>query len=349
MELKSTLHTHILQYRAHVAAGSPIGSAPRSPATFRLGSQQIKGSPNTTNAWIASAAAYSSSSSTPAPALLAPPGPSPPPAAHAEHEAARRPAHGGSFMLPPPPMTPGINVQFLPQTPTTPHLPEGPRLSIKLLSIDTQFKYTPVAFDYGPFNLGQVVRFTRGLAGLLRQSGVDAVVCYCQDSATRRINGALLMAAYLLLQLYWPPDSTLQLLDDFCTCVGGRVGARDVNGGRRKQVVVVTRVTCSPPNPCGCVCLTPPGNPMVRHFRDASMVHEQYDLTLHDCIYALNTARGVDIFSINTFNLNEYDYYSNFDNGTSKHAARGLITPAVCGSLFLFVHCPSFFGDRVGL
>jgi hypothetical protein len=49
------------------------------------------------------------------------------------------------------------------------------KLSIKLLSIDAQFKYQAIANDYGPFSLGQIVRFVRGLAGLLRQPGVDAV------------------------------------------------------------------------------------------------------------------------------------------------------------------------------
>ena len=61
-----------------------------------------------------------------------------------------------------------------PQIPETD--PNAPKVSIKLLSIDAQFRYQPVGSDYGPLCLGQIVRFVRGLAGLLRQPGVEAVV-----------------------------------------------------------------------------------------------------------------------------------------------------------------------------
>jgi hypothetical protein len=58
------------------------------------------------------------------------------------------------------------------------------------------------------------------------------------------------------------------------------------------------------------------GNPLVKQYRDASVVHEQYDITMRDCVFAFHVARANNIFSLNTFNLNEYDYYASFDNGS---------------------------------
>lgn len=91
-----------------------------------------------------------------------------------------------------------------------------PKLSIKLLSIDSQFKYQPVANDYGPFCLGQIVRFIRGLTGLLNQPGVDAVVCYCQDLPVNRLNSALLLSSYTMLQHGFDPLSAADLVGGFC-------------------------------------------------------------------------------------------------------------------------------------
>lgn len=50
-------------------------------------------------------------------------------------------------------------------------------------------------------------------------------------------------------------------------------------------------------------------------FRDASAVAEQHDIHLRDCLRAMALARSTNIFSLPSFNLNEYDYYSSFDNG----------------------------------
>jgi hypothetical protein len=53
----------------------------------------------------------------------------------------------------------------------------------------------------------------------------------------------------------------------------------------------------------------------LHRFRDASAMNEQFDITLRDCLNALHLARQTNMFSLATFNLNEYEYYASFDNG----------------------------------
>ena len=50
-------------------------------------------------------------------------------------------------------------------------------------------------------------------------------------------------------------------------------------------------------------------------YRDASMIHEHYDISLNDCLSSIHAAVVSGIFCLSTFNLNEYEYYSSFDNG----------------------------------
>ena len=147
---------------------------------------------------------------------------------------------------------------------------EEPKLSIKLLSIDAQFKYQAVAKDFGPYCLGQVIRFVRGLSGLVNQPNVDAVICYCQDNAVQRLNAAFLLSAYALLQHGFSPTRALDLVKEFV---------------------------------------------ILKNFRDASTIHERYDISLGDCLQGLHAATESGVFSLSTFNLNEYEYYASFDNG----------------------------------
>ncbi|GMT14437.1 hypothetical protein PFISCL1PPCAC_5734 [Pristionchus fissidentatus] len=71
--------------------------------------------------------------------------------------------------------------------------------SVRYICIDDKIHYDPFYSDFGPVNLSVLHRFTQHLHALVENRSKRRIVAYTNATDTNRVNGAFLMAGYLMI------------------------------------------------------------------------------------------------------------------------------------------------------
>lgn len=71
--------------------------------------------------------------------------------------------------------------------------------SVRYLCIDDKVHYDPFYHDFGPVNLSVLHRFTQHIHALVENRSKRRIVAYTNAVDTNRVNGAFLMAGYLMI------------------------------------------------------------------------------------------------------------------------------------------------------
>ncbi|GMR63163.1 hypothetical protein PMAYCL1PPCAC_33358 [Pristionchus mayeri] len=71
--------------------------------------------------------------------------------------------------------------------------------SVRYICIDDKVHYDPFYHDFGPLNLSVLHRFTQHLHALVENRSKRRIVAYTNAIDTNRVNGAFLMAGYLMI------------------------------------------------------------------------------------------------------------------------------------------------------
>lgn len=163
---------------------------------------------------------------------------------------------------------------------------------IHYFCIDQDFEYYNFYLDFGPFNLGHLYQFCRMLNEKLDDSRFsNHVICYYSSAApTNRTNAAYLICAWQVLYMNKTPE------ESFAGFTGDKGG----------------KVVSSPPRSVmngGDDVLSP------IPFHDATQFVCTYDLTVLDCIRGLAKARAYGFFDFSSFDLKEYRFYEQVENG----------------------------------
>ena len=137
--------------------------------------------------------------------------------------------------------------------------------------------------DFGPLNLGQLVRFCNKLNDKMRKF---PVVCFYSNTVpAKRANAQFLICAWQLLYLDRTPEEAYQGFDS-------------------KHIHAESGSLPPVSNSQGAVTIQelPP-------FHDASPVACTYDLTVMDCLKGLVKAREHGFFDLETFDVEEYEHF----------------------------------------
>lgn len=161
---------------------------------------------------------------------------------------------------------------------------------IHYFSIDTEYVYWNFFLDFGPLNLGHLYRYCQKLNDKLVDPGLrDYIIVYYSSAApTKRTNAAYLICAWQILYLHLTPEDAFS---------GFKKGPRSPHS-------VIEGVSSSDSN---IYTLQP--------FHDASPCECTYNLTVLDCLRGLAKARDYGFFNFETFDVNEYEYYEQVENG----------------------------------
>ncbi|KAL6733783.1 hypothetical protein Aduo_004403 [Ancylostoma duodenale] len=70
---------------------------------------------------------------------------------------------------------------------------------VRYIDLDNRVHYEPFYGDFGPLNLSVLYRFTRYLHGLIESQRKRKIVVYTDGDERNRVNGAYIMASYLII------------------------------------------------------------------------------------------------------------------------------------------------------
>lgn len=187
---------------------------------------------------------------------------------------------------------------------TTSNNGEIKHLPIHFFSIDTELVYWNFFLDFGPLNLGQLYRFSKKLNQKLESAKLkDHVICFCSNTTTaKRANAMFLICAWQMLYMDRTPEEAFR---------GFR--ADDPDGMDVVPTSPARNESTPPPSPRtsignATVCDVPP-------FHDASPCACTFELTVLDCLRGLRKARMYGFFDYDTFNVEEYEYFEQVENG----------------------------------
>merc|ERR1712151_145359 len=168
-----------------------------------------------------------------------------------------------------------------------------PTRPIHFFSIDNELLYWNFFLDYGPLNLGQLYKFchilnkkvststTASSSSNKKNNNYDnKIICYYSNSTNnKRANALFLICAWQVLYLNCTPEESMH---------------QYFKHQNKKNTT-----TFLPLEP----------------FHDASPCICTYDLNIIDCLYGLAKAKKYNFFSFINFNVNEYEYYEQVENG----------------------------------
>jgi cell division cycle 14 len=168
--------------------------------------------------------------------------------------------------------------------PNVPKPEKKEKKQIHFFNMDKELVYWNFFLDFGPLNLGQLVRFSQKLNDKLKKF---PVVCfYSSTHPAKRTNAIYLMCAWQVLYLSRSPEEAYRGFDEFLQSTvptGSRPPVSDSQGA-----VTIAEL--------------PP-------FHDASPIACTYDLTVMDCLKGIIKARQHGFFDLDSFNLEEYEYF----------------------------------------
>jgi cell division cycle 14 len=188
---------------------------------------------------------------------------------------------------------------------------EGPpqqKKQIHFFCIDNELVYWNFFLDFGPLNLGQLTRFCKKLNDKLRK--FPAVCFYsCTDSA-KRANAIFLICAWQMLYLDRTPE---QAYAGFDRHVADELLHRNNNLSQDASQPPVSNSQGAP-----TIASLP-------DFHDASPCQCTYDLTVLDCVKGFAKARLHGFFDLETFDVEEYEYFEQVEVRTEKWSFVGFV------------------------
>ena len=162
---------------------------------------------------------------------------------------------------------------------------------IHFFCIDNELVYWNFFLDFGPLNLGQLARFCKKLNDKLRK--FPAVCFYSSTDSAKRANAAWLICAWQMLYLDRTPEQAYAGFDKY------------VAEELRHQSLDEEDASHPPVSQSqGAITIAP-----LPDFHDASPCQCTYDLTVLDCLQGFAKARLHGFFDMETFDVEEYEYF----------------------------------------
>jgi cell division cycle 14 len=157
---------------------------------------------------------------------------------------------------------------------------------IHFFNIDNELVYWNFFLDFGPLNLGQLYRFSMKLNDKLKKF---PVVCfYSSTMPAKRVNAIYLICAWQVLYLQRSAEEAYRGFDDYLQSSVAALKGSLPPVSESQGAVTVQEL--------------PP-------FHDASPIACTYDLTVMDCLKGIIKARSLGFFDLETFNVEEYEYF----------------------------------------
>jgi cell division cycle 14 len=185
--------------------------------------------------------------------------------------------------------------------------PTPPKKQIHFFCIDNELVYWNFFLDFGPLNLGQLTRFCKKVNDKLRK--FPAVCFYSCTEDAKRANAIFLICAWQMLYLDRTPEQSYAGFDRTVASALSVVGSAMADASQ-------------PPvsNSQGAPTIAP-----LPDFHDASPCQCTYDLTVLDCLKGFAKARLHGFFDMETFDVEEYEYFEQVEVRTA-----GRMTPTHC-------------------
>jgi cell division cycle 14 len=169
--------------------------------------------------------------------------------------------------------------------------PPAPKKQIHFFCIDNELVYWNFFLDFGPLNLGQLTRFCKKLNDKLRK--FPAVCFYSCTENSKRANAIFLICVWQMLYLDRSPEFAYAGFDRH---VSEALSARN-------------KVNVDASQPPVSVSQGAPTIAALPDFHDASPCPCTYDLTVLDCLKGFAKARMLGFFDLETFDVEEYEYF----------------------------------------
>jgi len=195
------------------------------------------------------------------------------------------------------------------------------KVPVICFSIDDALVYWNFFLDFGPLNLGQLYRFTNQLNKLLADAqqttvtsnGEKPVILFFSSTHTaKRTNAIYLICAWQVLELHRTPE---QSFFGFSYYPSGS-----------KAAVPPSAKSCSLPPTWPLSSIGQATVARLPTFHDASPVPCSYNLNIMHCLMGLKRAKEFGFFDFNTFDLDEYEYYEQVENGDLNWIVQGKIS-----------------------
>lgn len=196
------------------------------------------------------------------------------------------------------------------------------KIPVRCFSVDEELIYWNFFLDFGPLNLGQLYRFTIRLNALL-QDPKAAILFYSSTQPDKRTNAIYLICAWQVLELKRTPEQAMYGFDFYNQ--QQQQQQRRNNGKSETELAAELEQLLSLPSKVKRCSLPPAVYPLTTigantvaplpPFHDASPVACTYHLTLLHCLQGLVKARQFNFFDWDTFDVEEYEYYEQVENG----------------------------------
>jgi len=172
---------------------------------------------------------------------------------------------------------------------------------IHFFCIDNELVYWNFFLDFGPLNLGQLTRFCKKLNDKLRK--FPAVCFYSSTDSAKRANAVFLIGAWQMLYLDRSPEQAYAGFDKYVTQELRQQQQANGNGDNDNDLL---EDASHPPvsQSQGAMTIAP-----LPDFHDASPCQCTYDLTVLDCLQGFAKARLHGFFDMETFDVEEYEYF----------------------------------------
>lgn len=171
---------------------------------------------------------------------------------------------------------------------------KGPKKQIHFFCIDNELVYWNFFLDFGPLNSGQLVRFCKKLNDKLRK--FPAVCFYSNTVPAKRANAIFLICAWQMLYLDRTPEEAYAGFERHNSL-------QNATSAKEYSLPPVSHSQGAP-----TIADLPP-------FHDASPCQCTYDLTVFDCLLGLRKALEHNFFDLETFDVEEYEYFEQVENG----------------------------------
>mmetsp|Transcript_10726 Transcript_10726/g.31746 ORF Transcript_10726/g.31746 Transcript_10726/m.31746 type:complete len:519 (-) Transcript_10726:211-1767(-) len=195
---------------------------------------------------------------------------------------------------------------------------------IHYFNIDEELVYWNFFLDFGPLNLGQLYRFCVKLNEKLEDPRLsDRTICYYSSAApAKRANAVFLICAWQVLYLdRTPEEAFLGFRADgpamaAAAAAAGKDNRCSLPPVRPQRGGLMARASSSGDG--NAAAPLPP-------FHDASPCLCTYELTVLDCLRGLAKARSFNFFDFSNFDVDEYEYFEQVENGDLNWIIQGKI------------------------
>lgn len=192
---------------------------------------------------------------------------------------------------------------------------------IHFFNIDNELIYWNFFLDFGPLNLGQLMRFSNKLHDKLRKF---PVVCFYSSTVpAKRANAIFLICAWQMLYLNRTPEEAWAGFDTSSSAAAITTAESSPKKKENETLTSVSPSNCSLPpvsSSQGAVTIAalPP-------FHDASPCACTYDLSVLDCLNGMQHARRCGFWDHETFDVEEYEHFEQVENGDLNWIVRDRI------------------------